>query len=163
VTRLYDLAAEYAAVQQAAEEGGDALALLDEIAGDIEAKGAGIVRVLANLEADAEACGAESRRLSDKGKSASQQAERLRNYVRTCMLTAGVTKIKGPTFSITLSAGRDKVEVYDLEALEEAAPELVRTTEEKAADKTAILARYKNDGECLPGVRIEPTTTLRIR
>jgi hypothetical protein len=119
--------------------------------------------VLANLEADAEACGQESRRLSEKGKSASQQAERLRNYVRTCMISAGITKIKGPTFSITLSAGRDKVEVFDLCALEQAAPELVRTTEEKAPDKAAILARYKQDGECLPGVRIEPTTTLRVR
>jgi Siphovirus Gp157 len=161
--KLYEMAAEYAAIQEAAERGDDVGEALAKLEDGLETKCVAIVHVLANLDADAEACGKEETRLAVKRKSAEHQVERLRSYIRTCMLAAGITKIKGPTVSITLSPGQDKVDVYDLGALEAAAPELVTTTTTRAADKRGVLARYKGDGECLPGTRIEPTTTLRVR
>lgn len=160
---LYDLTTEYAAVQQAAEEGGDLLALLDQIEGSIEAKGGGIVRVLRNLEADAASCKAEADRFYARRKAAENSAERLREYVKTCMQRAGINKIQGPTFAITIAAGQDRVEVHDAGALKAAAPELVRVETTEAPDKRAILARYKADGEVLPGCEYVPTTTLRVR
>lgn len=160
---LYELTAGYADIMKAAEEGEDVSALLTTLEDSIEAKGAGIARVLANLEADAEAFGAEEKRLGAKRKAREAQIEHLRGYVKACLTQAQLTSIRGGSFSITIAAGKERVEVDDMAALEAAAPELVRTSVAKAADKTAVLARYKQQGECLPGVRIEPTTTLRIR
>lgn len=163
MTKLYELTDEYAALLQAAEEGEDVDAALALIGGAIEAKAEGIVRVIASLESTAEACGKESRKLASRGSAAAKQVERLREYVRSCMQSAGVTKVKGPTFSVSLSPGQGKVEITDLAALKAAAPELVRVETVDTPDKRAILARYKADGECLPGTRVIPTTTLTVR
>ena len=163
MTKLYELTAEYAAIQQAAEEGADVGALLATLADSIEAKGAGIARVLANLEADVIAFRAEEGRLGAKRSAREAEIKRLREYVKACMEAAKLTGVKGGTFAIAVYPGQPKVEVDDLEALKAAAPELVVSKTTEAPDKRGILARYEQDGECLPGVRIEPTTTLRIR
>jgi uncharacterized protein YlxW (UPF0749 family) len=152
--RLYDLTSDYAAIQEAAERGEDVAA--------IESKAAGLVYVLANLEADAGALETEAKRLAAKRKTAEREVERVREYIRTCMVTAGVTRIKGPTFTITLSDGKPKVVVHSLEAIKEAAPELVRRSVEESVDKAAVLERFTRDGECVPGTEIVATTTLRI-
>ncbi|HEX6239999.1 MAG TPA: siphovirus Gp157 family protein [Polyangiales bacterium] len=161
--KLYELTAEYAAIQEAAERGEDVGAALAVLGGAIEAKAEGLVHVLANLEADASALEAEAKRLQAKRKAAENQVERVRDYIRTCMLQAGVQRIKGPTFTITLAAGKERVEVESMDTLEANAPELVCRNVERAANKAEILARYKREGECIPGTRIVPTTTLTVR
>lgn len=169
--RLYDLTTEYQALLEIAERDGgnepdadhglelsDALTKLE---GDIETKAAGIAKVLANLDADAAAYGAEERRLAARRKTAEGNAERLRSYLRACMQQLGACSIKGATFSITLSPGPDKVEVDDMAAL--AGTEFLRTKTVVEPDKHAILAAYKQHGEMVPGTRIVPTTRLVIR
>jgi hypothetical protein len=158
--RLYELTAEFDALMQRSEEGEDVEAALATLQGSIEHKASGIVRVLRNLEADAEAYGTEEKRLSARRKSAEAQIERLREYVRTCMATSGITRIKCGSFSVSLSPGQERVVITDESKLP---PEYVRTKTTSEPDKKAILAAYKADGVLPSGVEIHETTALRIR
>jgi hypothetical protein len=160
VTRLYELTAEFDALMQRSEEGEDVEAALATLQGSIEHKAGGVVRVLRNLEADAEAYGTEEKRLSQRRKSAEAQIERLREYMRSCMAGAGITRIKCGSFSVTLSPGQERVEIVDIDKLD---PKYVRTKTQRDADKRAVLADYKADGVIPDGVEIHETTTLRIR
>lgn len=160
---LYELAAEYQAVLECAENGEDVVAALDRVTTEIEAKAVNVCRIIAQFDADAQAAGREAMRLSQRRAVAENNADRLRQYLKDCMGAAGIGKIKSPQFSITLSPGQDRVEVVNLEALRAAAPELVRTKTTSEADKPAILRRRNETGEIPPGVEFIPTTTLRVR
>lgn len=158
--RLYELTAEFDALMQRSEEGEDVEAALATLQGDLEHKAGGVVRVLRNLEADADAYGAEEKRLTARRKTAEAQIERLREYMRSCMASAGITRIKCGSFSVTLSPGQERVEIVDIDKID---PKFVRTKTTRDADKRALLADYKATGEIQPGVEIHETTTLRIR
>lgn len=158
--KLYELTAEFEALMHRSDEGEEVEAALASLQGSIEHKAGGIVRVLANLEALSGALGTEEKRLSRRRKSAEAQVERLREYVRTCMTTAGINRIECGAFSITLSPGQERVEIVDLEQVP---ADKVRVSTTRAADKRAILDEYKRDGVVPPGVEIHETTTLRIR
>lgn len=157
---LYELTASYARLLEAAEQGADVEALLAELEDSIEAKGAGIARILANLERDSESFGVEEKRLASRRKTTDANIDRLKAYIRECMASAGIRQIKAGTFSITLSPGQDRVEVVNLDLVP---AEYVRTKTTREADKRAILDAYKRDGVCVPGVEFVPTTTLRVR
>lgn len=160
--RFYELAAEYEHLLSLCEESPDVEALdvaLADVEERIEAKGAGIAIVLASLDADAAALGAEEKRLAARRKTLERNAEHLREYVRHHMEARGISRIKAGTFAITLSAGPERVVIEDAsrvpeEFLRRAAPE---------PSKSAILAAYKRDGECVAGTRIERGTRLSIR
>lgn len=162
MTALYTLTGDYARLMEAAEAGEDVSDALERITDAIEHKGATLAKVIANLEADAAAYGAEEARFGARRGSAEAQVKRVREYVRAHMQAAGIRKIKGDAFSITLSPGQDKVVIRDKSKVP---PELMRQpkTPETEADKVAILALHQATGEIPPGCDIEPTYTLRIR
>lgn len=158
--RLYELTAEFDALMQRSEEGEDVESALATLQGDIEYKAGGVVRVLRNLEADAEAYGAEEKRLSARRKTAEAQIERLREYMRSCMASAGITRIKCGSFSVTLSPGQKRVVIVNLDEVE---PQYIREKTTRDADKRALLALHEETGEIPAGCEIQETTTLRIR
>lgn len=160
MTALYTLTGQYARLQELAEAGEDVSAELDQLHDAIDAKGAALCAVIANLEADAAAYGAEEDRLGARRKAAENQVERLRTYIRTHMQAAGIERIKGPHFTITLSPGQERVVITDASKLP---AEFVRTKTTSEPDKKALLAAYKSTGEVPSGVEIHETTTLRIR
>lgn len=158
--KLYDLTAEYAALQRAAEEGEDVADALAALAGDIEAKGAGIVKVVKALDADAAALKAEETKLAERRKAIEGNAKRLRDHVKTTMELHGVHSIKSPACSITLSDGPESV-VIENEALIPA--EFQRVKVDTEIDKAGILKAWKDSGECVPGTKIKRGLALRIR
>lgn len=160
MTALYALTGAYQRLQELAEAGEDVSAELDQLHDAIDAKGAALCKVIANLEADAAAYAAEEERLGARKRTAEAQVKRLREYIRCHMQQAGITKIKGPQFTITLSDGQERVVVTDESKLP---PEYVRTKTTSEPDKKAIMAAYKADGTLPSGVEIHETTTLRIR
>lgn len=156
--KLYELAAEYSAIQQAAEEGEDVGVALELLNDDLERKGEGIVAVIRGIEADVSALKAEEKRLSERRKTLESSVSKLETYIRTCMVSGGISKIKAGTFSITVSEGSERVVIDDEAALPDP---FVRVTREP--NKKAILDAWKSGGECVPGTHIERGTTLRIR
>lgn len=156
---LYELAAEYAALASDIDDGvvvDDAR--LGALAGAIEHKGAGIVHVLAQLDADEMALKAEIDRLTARKRTIAANRERLRDYVKRTMLDNQITKVKAGTFSITVSDGPECVVIDDESKVPDA---FMRVKREP--NKTAILEAYKRDGECVAGTHIERAVALRIR
>lgn len=160
MTALYTLTGQYARLMELAEAGEDVSVELDQLHDEIDAKGAALCKVIANLSADAASFRAEEERLGARRYAAENQVARLREYIRSHMQAAGITKIKGPQFTITLSGGQERVVITDESKLP---PEYVRTKTTSEPDKKAILAAYKADGTLPSGVEIHETTTLRIR
>jgi hypothetical protein len=159
-TPLYALTGRYAELLELAATGEDvtdALAALDDA---LEAKANGIVRVLAQLDADQFAAAAEAKRLAARAKAFEAAGDKLREYIKTHMRAANITRIKSAQFSITLADGQPRVEVHDLDALP---GELVRTKTTREADKPAILKLHRETGEIPPGTDIVPTTKLLVR
>jgi hypothetical protein len=160
VTQLYSLTGHYAALMELAESGEDVSTELDRINDAIADKGAALCKVIANLEADAAAFAAEEERLGARKRAAEAQVKRLREYIRCHMQQAGITKIKGPQFTITLSGGQERVEIVNLDDVE---PQYIREKTTREADRRALLKQYKDTGEIPSGCEIHETTTLRIR
>jgi Siphovirus Gp157 len=162
--KLYELTAELEQLRALAEdcEPGDAvLAMeLDRVTTALEEKGAGIGKVLATLEAEADACDPEIKRLTQKRNRLRANAESLRRYVQYHMVVRGINTIKAETFSFALVSCPDRVVVTD----EKSVPtEYVRETVSRSVDKRAVLDAYKRHGECVPGTSIERCVRLQIK
>jgi len=156
--RLYEIPAAYRELADLAESGEDVSSALATLDGEFARKAEGVVYVLRNIDAEAEAYASEIKRLTERKRAADANAERLRAYVRSTMEGSNITKVKAGTFSVTLGEGPERVEVDDESQLEE---EFFRTKRE--VSKSAILAHYKTTGEVIAGVRIERGTRLVIR
>lgn len=159
-TPLYELAAEYAAIQAAADEGEDVDAALAALTDSLEAKAERIGALLCNWEADEAALAAEEARLAARRKAIANNRERVLEYVRRNMEAAGIRRIKCPMFTFVLKPS-ESVAIDDLNALP---AEYKRTVpEEVAPDKRAILAAHRKHGECVPGARIVTNYNLQVK
>ena len=114
--------------------------------------------MLRNLGADEDALDAEIKRLQDKKRSAANNRERLREYLKKSMCDAGILRIKAPAFVLSIGDGPESVEIDD----EDQIPgEFIRTKREP--NKAAILEAYRRDGECVPGARVTRKQRLTIK
>lgn len=156
--RLFELSLQYRDLQERAEEGEDVSSALEALGGALEVKAEAIGYVLRDMQLDADKLDAEIKRLTERKKTLEANVTRTREYLRTGMLASGIRKIKGPTFSLSLVDCPERVEIEDESLLPDA---YVRIKREPS--KSAILAAYKADGECVPGTRIERGTRLVIR
>lgn len=156
--RLFDLGEEYAELQRLVDEGEDVSTELARIEGAIEAKGAAIVHVLRNLDADIDAYDAELKRLADRKRAAVANKERLRAHVLQCMEQAGVHRILCNTFVASVRSANEAVVIED----ESKIPEAYWRTKREVA-KAGILDAYRTTGECVPGTRIDKGVKLVIR
>lgn len=157
--KLYELTEEYARVLELAEDGediGDVLAMLGDRLDD---KADRCMAVLKNLEADEACARAEADRLSRLAKSRKGQSKRLRDYILACMDASGVTRIKGPRFTITAKDGPEGVTVEDVDQV----PDEYLKAPKREADKTAIKRAWKENGECVPGTHVARKRVLAIR
>lgn len=156
---LYELVGAYGSLWQQMEDGQVVdEAQLDALGDALEHKGAGIVHVLAQLDADESLLRAELERLAERKRVLCANRERLREYIKRTMLDHQVTRLKAGTFSISVSEGAEKVVIDDETRVPD---DFMRVRKEP--NKTAILEAWKNDGELVPGVHIERAIALRIR
>ena len=156
---LYELAAEHRALLDVIDDGGVVDDMrLEALSGAIEQKGAGIVHVLRQLDADEEALKVEIDRLTTRKRVLCANRERLRSYVKRTMLDNQVTRIKAGTFSISVSEAGQCVVIDD----EARVPDTFMRVK-KEPNKTAILEAFTSTGECVPGTHVERSVALRIR
>jgi hypothetical protein len=157
---LYALTGAYAQLLELAELGEDVGTALAELDDAVQAKALNICKLLAQLDANAEAAGAEAKRLAARSKAFEANGDRLRQYIKDCMKAANIRSVKSPQFSITLSDGQPRVEIKDLDAVPD---EFVRTKTTREPDKRALLEEYKRDGAIPSGCDIVATTKLLVR
>lgn len=159
MTALYTLAAEYAALAAAVDDGADAGEALAAIGDSLEVKARNIGALLRNYDAEVTACKAEEERISARRKARENARDRLREYLRTNMEAAGMTRIAAPTFTLSLRAS-ESVEVVDFDAVP-AEYKRTKTTVEVA--KADVLAAWRQNGEVVPGANVVSKTSLVVK
>ncbi len=160
MSTLHELTAELSRLQEVAEEGDDIAEAIEQVSGDLRVKATGIVYVIRNLEAAADACEAEAKRLADRAKARKNAAERLKARVLGTMQDNGVLRIESPTVTLSVAQCPERVEIDDESALP---PEFVREKVTRTPDKTAIMAAYRAHGEVVPGTHVVRGTRLAIK
>lgn len=133
---------------------------LDAIEGEFNQKAVAVSHIILNLDSDSEAIDAEIKRLTERKRAIENRRDDVREYLRSNMEAAGITKISCPLFSITLAQGREVVVIDDEDSLPD---ELVNVTTKVAPDKAAIAAAIKA-GQEVPGARLERSkSSIRIK
>ena len=122
-------------------------------------KGAGIIAVVRNLEADAEAIKVEIKRLQDLRKSKENKIENLKKYTKECLEEAEIKKVSTALGNISIRKLPGSVEVLEEDSIPAEYKKEVTTIK---IDKKSILADLK-EGVVVPGVTLKTGTSLTIK
>jgi len=125
--------------------------------GQLQEKNNSICHFRADLKGEIEKFKAEEKRLSSRRKSMENLVDRLENYVRYSMARLDINTVEAGTFKITLSPSAGRLEITDEQAIP-AKYRIITTSYDRDAIKRDIKA-----GEDVPGAKIEPGHTLRIK
>ena len=158
--KLYELRAEYEALQRAAFESDDTARFEDTLTGlrgEIVDKLHACCVVVRGLTAEAEAFAAEMERMKARRDSLESRADRLRAYMTVEMALLEMKSVRTPLFSITLQANKPKLVVTNETALTapfwRSVPKL---------DNQAVRDAIER-GEKVDGAHLEPSQSVRIR
>ena len=108
---LYDLTADYMALQEMMEDDISDDALLDSmesIEGLYEDKIDGYAAVIRTLEAEATAYKEEADRMANKAKVIRNNINRMKNAMYESMLQTGIRKVKGKRFTVAIQKNGGK-------------------------------------------------------
>ena len=134
---------------------------LDGIGGAIEDKAENYAKVMRQLEADAAACDAESKRLKNKAKTIDNNIRRMKQALQFAMVATGKTKFKTALFSFYIQKSSASV-VMD-EPYIENIPERFLVRKDPEINRKAIRDAI-NAGEDIGGIaHLEQTESLRIK
>ena len=133
---------------------------LEAEGGDLVEKGKNVAAVFRNLESDANQIKEAEKQLAERRKAIEKRAESLRNYLKTNMEVAGITKIECPWFVVSIAQNPEAVTVEDESLIpRDYFKEIPATYQlDKALVKQAI-----KDGFNVPGAHLSRGTSLRIK
>lgn len=165
MTTLYSLTQEFQhlASMDADNDEDFAAALadtLDSQSSELEDKIEATIIVAKQLDADAEACKAEAKRLADRAKTFERNAQACRDRVLWAMEATGRDKIKRQLLTITRTKPRDLCAIEDADKVPEQYTKLI--PESRQPVKADILKALKA-GEEVPGCKLDAgKASLRI-
>ncbi len=165
MSTLYELTEDYMNLLELAEDPDvDEQAFkdtLDGIEGALEDKADNYARIMRQLEADAAACDAESKRLRNKKQTIENNIKRMKQALQYAMQATGKTKFKTQLFSFGIQKNPASV-VMD-ETYIENIPERFLVRKDPEINRKAIKEAI-NNGEDIGGIaHLESTESLRIR
>lgn len=167
VPALYEIAADYRAAALAlAEMDMDDQAVadtLDGLHGELSVKAAGIGAIVLNLEAAAESVAIVRARLTDRMQSMEARAIRIREYLKTCMESAGITRIEANDHSFSLVIKKNPPKVVLDETWGPVPAEYERVIPEKREPDKKRIGDALKAGDVLPFAHLEHGTRLDIR
>lgn len=185
---LYNIAEEYRSLVEdiIAAEGELTPALQERwasLTGDVNTKVQSCGYIIRNMELAEQMIDTEIKRLQALKKQATNGQERLKHYVKVCMLAMGIRKVEQPTMTVSVATNPPKV-IIDHEAdipsyfksVEVKMPlDVWRKLEKKLSVKDAplvtqevivhksIIADTLKVDTPVPGAHLEQGTSLRIK
>lgn len=162
---LYTIAQEHRAmVERLMETQDDLQTIADTIEAEsypLEVKAQNVAYAVKNLDATAAAIKQAEAEMAARRKSIESRAAQLREYTKTCMEVAGVTKIECAHFALTIKKNPAAVEIFEpglvpAEFMKQ--PEPPPAAPDKASIKAALQA-----GRDVPGALLAQGTRLEIR
>ncbi len=162
MSTLRELTADLAAINELARDPEipmEAIAdTIEGLEGMFNEKAIRIVHVIANNDSDIAEIDAEIARLTARKKVMATARERLKEYLRFNMEASDIKKIESPLFNITLVAGRQSVQVDDVDAL----PDDYKRIKVEP-DKT-LIGKALKDGYNVPGAQlVTGQSSVRIK
>ena len=156
MTTLYTITEQFKELAALAETADEDLAValrdtMEGIEGELQEKGKAIAMITLNIDGDLEAIQSQIDRLTERKRIITNRKESLKEYLRTNMDAAGITKITHPLFTITCGKGRPIVVIDDEKAIPD---DFVSVKVTSAPDKAAI-AKALKDGQDVPGAHSE--------
>lgn len=165
MTTLYQISSDYMAVLDGGmvveEETGEIIfdsTNLDELKAAYEDKLEACALYLKNLESDAEAIKAEEKALADRRRTIERKAERMMDYVSSCVQDVAGCKFETPRVSLSLRKSK-RVEVFDLGSIP---GEYVVRKETIQPDKKAIKDAI-GSGYSVPGAVVRECFSLQVK
>lgn len=162
---LYEIAQQHRAmVDSLMSTQEDAAAIADTIEAEsypLEVKAQNVAYAIKNLEATATAIKSAEAEMAARRKAIENRAAHIKEYIKTCMEVAGVTKIDCPHFALSIKNNPASVDIFEpglIPAQFMRQPE----TPPPAPDKTAIKEAIKS-GEEVPGATLSNGTRLEIK
>lgn len=142
----------------------DAQAIADTIEAEslpLEEKAQRVAYAPKILEAEADAIEAAAKEMVARAKAKRTRAEHIREYLKTCMEVAGVSKIECPQFAISIKKNPPAVDVFEPDLIP---AEFMRQPETppKVIDKAAIKEAIKA-GQIVPGALLAAGTRIEIK
>ncbi len=165
MTSLYHLSAEMQDLLNLAQDADEdfAAALADTIGAQsemIDEKIEATMQVARSLEADAEACKAEAKRLNDRAKRLQGNADSCKQRVIEVMQASGKASIKRPLMTVTLAKPRQVVCIADPDKVPEQYTKLIPASRQPIK---ADIQRALKAGNEVPGCTLEDgAPSLRI-
>lgn len=166
MTALYDLAGQYSALaNKLADADFDAQTIADTIEAsglvdEINDKAQGCELVARSLEAFNPAIDAEIARLASLKLSRANAAKGLREYIKTQMEAAGISKITAPMVTLSIVQNPPSVEIYE-EGLLNARYMVQKPAPAPIPSKTIIAADLKAGIE-VQGAKLTHSTRLKV-
>lgn len=156
MTTLYTIAEQFKELAALAETADEDLAIalrdtMEGIEGEFQEKGKAIAMITLNIDGDLEAIQSQIDRLTERKRIINNRKESLKEYLRSNMDAAGITKITHPLFTITCGKGKPIVVIDDEKAIPD---DFVNVKVTSAPDKAAI-AKALKDGREVPGAHSE--------
>lgn len=141
------------------EERETALAELDGIDEDYNAKAAGYAMATKNLDGQIDALDAEIKRLTTMKKRKTRDREDLFNRMKNSMIETGKTAIETPIGTWKIGKGRESVQIIDAAKV----PQQFLVYADPTVSKTAVMDWYKETGEVVPGTDIVRNPTFGLK
>jgi len=164
MTQLYILAEQHRALaEKLADMELDEATIADTLeaeSGEIEQKIIAVAAMIRNLESDAEQIKQAAQQMLDRAKPMQARAERLKEYLKTCMTTANVAKAPCPWFVVTLAKNPAAVSVTDESLIP--ADYFKTIPASRQLDKSSVAAAIKA-GTTVPGASLVSGMSVRIK
>jgi hypothetical protein len=167
VTALYQLVEQYRSLE--ALDASEDLPLeviqdtLEGLTGELTVKATNVARYILNTEAMAEAVERAATQMKGRANRMRNRADSIREYLRSNMQGAGITKIEAVEFVLALKKNPPAVVIDD----ETAIPEDYKVTPEPippvARPDKKLIAKAIKDGFTVPGCHLEQAERLDIR
>lgn len=167
MTALYNLSAQYAELMHKLDALDlDAQTIADTIEAsgltdDIQSKAQGVLMVATEATKYVPLIEMEIQRLKDLKAGRERVAQGLRDYLKSCMESAGIEKIECPLWKVSIQKNPPAVDIFDPMSIPSAymtEPKPVPAAPDKALIKQAI-----KDGFDVPGARMTQSTRLAIK
>jgi uncharacterized protein YlxW (UPF0749 family) len=159
--KLFELTEQYQKLLSMVDDECDIQAIqdtLEGIEGMIADKAESIAKLIKSIEADIEAIQAEEKRLYDRRKALENRRNSIKEYLETQLISAGIDKVKGTLFTISIQNNPPSVNIQD----DATVPEKYYIPQPPKLDKRALLDDLKA-GAVYEGIEMIQTKGVRIR
>ena len=162
---LYTIAAEYRSmVERLLDSTDDAQTINDTIEAEsypLETKIQQVAYAPKILDYEADMIFLAIKDMQVRAKSMRNKANNIREYIKTSMDVAGITKISCPHFQISIKSNPQSIDIYDLRLIPS---EFMRVPDpsDSFPDKFAIKEAIKA-GKKVPGAKLHQSTRIEIK